>query len=167
MSENGIEVVKKRIVDWLETEKLRPKEIPDSNAHFNIVAHISNLGFNIIQRKDKKDNIFIGTNLNFTPQQISLFKGMNEAKRQSYFWNLRMRLLNSPNLGSFEIKPHAPQEISVVFISSKPIFYDGLSKDRLLNVLFDVHKAVMMTVWLLEETSGSTSTSSMPSTYIS
>jgi len=166
MNKRSADAVKKMIIDWLNAERFKSKEVPDQNAHFNIVAFISDLGFNIIQARDKEDSVFIGTNLNFTPQQISLFEGMNKAKKQSYFWALRMRLLNSPNLGTFEIKPKAPKEIDSIFISSKPIFYDGLTKDRLFCVLFDVHKAVMMTIWLLEEMSGATSTSSMPSTYV-
>lgn len=163
MSKTSIEVIKKKIIDWLNAEKFRHEEVSDQNAYFNIVVYVSNLGFNTIQRRDREDSIFIGTNLNFTPQQITLLKEMNTPKKQSYFWTLRMRLLNSPTLASFEIRPNPPEEVRTVFISSKPIFYDGLSKGKLFSILFDVHKAVIMTIWLLEQISGATTSSQMPS----
>ena len=83
----------------------------------------------------------------FTEEQLKLLKDMDEKKRQEFFWELRLALLKNNELGYFQIKPNPPHDIREVFISSRRLYYDGLTKDRLMTTI----KAIFMVIWMLEQ----------------
>jgi hypothetical protein len=63
---------------------------------------------------------------------------------------LRLALLRNNELGDFQIKPDPPNDIAEVFVASRRIFYDTLTKDKLISIIQIVYKEVMMIVWMLE-----------------
>ena len=147
--------VKEKILKWLKEENLSPKEIPDPNAYFNFGISVGGHPFHVIQNVRSIDSIFVGANLVFTPEQLSMLKdNMNKNKRQEYFWDLRMALLINNNLGDFQIKPNPPNEIREVFVSSKRIFYEALTKSTLIHAISSVFRATMMVIWMLERKAG-------------
>jgi len=143
--------MKEKIICWLKEEKLQPKEIADPNAYFNISITVGGLLLHVIQRTDQIDSITVGANLVFTEEQLKLLKDMDEKKRQEFFWELRLALLKNNELGYFQIKPNPPHDIREVFISSRRLYYDGLTKDRLMTTIFTIHKAIFMVIWMLEQ----------------
>ena len=162
----SIETIKNRITQWFQEEGFNPTEITDPNAHFNIVVTVANLPFNVVQDIRKRDSFFVGTRVTFTNNQLASFRRLSREKKQSYTWNLRMELLKNPGLGNFEIRHNPPKDISEVFISSRPIFYDAITKDKVISTIHTIFKAAMMTIWKLEEISGTRPTS-LQSPYIS
>lgn len=151
MSEK-VKETKEKILNWLKEEGLSPEEIADPNAYYNFGIKVAGGSpLNVIQHVHNIDSILIGTNLVLMPNQINLLKNnMDEKKRQEFFWNLRLTLLRNNELGDFQIKPNPPNDVREVFISSKRIFYDALSKDRLISSGYSVYRAVMEVVWMLE-----------------
>lgn len=157
MSLSSIDIVKGKIVDWLREEGFQFKEVDDSNAYFNLMTIVGGKPIHIFQNRGKKDSVAVISNLEFSPEQTKLFSKIGKAEKQSFFCNLRIALLARQSLGDFKIKPKPPEQIEQVFISSKPIYYDELTKSNLISTLYDIHKSVMMAVWLLEEATGAPS----------
>lgn len=89
-----------------------------------------------------------------TEEQLKLLRDMNVKKRQEFFWDLRLALLGNSELGDFQIKPNPPDDFRELFVASKRIFYDALTKDRLVSAISSVFKAVMMVIWMLERYAG-------------
>ena len=147
-----VETAKGKIVGWLREEGFQFKEIKDASAYFNIVTQVGRRAYHIFQNKGKIDSVTIASNLQFSNEQIDRFLKINRKEKRSFFSNLRIALLARETLGDFKVKPKPPEQIEQVFLSSKPIYYDGLTKDRFISTLYDVHKSTMMTLWLLEET---------------
>lgn len=147
-----IEAAKSKIAGWLREEGFQFKEIEDSNAHFNIMTQIGGKAYHIFQNKSKIDSITIASNHKFSSEQIEKFSKIKKEEKKLFFNNLRIALLARQALGDFKIKPKPPEQIEQIFLSSKPIFYDGLTKNRFISMLHDVHKSAMMTIWILEET---------------
>ena len=151
MSER-VKEVKEKVLNWLKEEAFSPEEISDANAYFNFNIKVAGRPLHVLQNVRSIDSIFAGANLVFTPPQLSLLKNsMDKKKRQEFFWDLRLALLGKTELGDFEIKPNPPDDVREVFISSKRIFYDALTKDRLIHAIGSVYKNVTMVVWMLEE----------------
>ena len=157
MSLSNIDIVKGKIADWLREEGFQFKEVDDSNAYFNLMTIVGGKPYHIFQNRGKKDSVTVVSNLEFSPEQIKLFSKIDQAEKQSFFCNLRIALLARQSLGDFKIKPKPPEQIEQIFISSKPIYYDALTKGNLISTLYDIHKSVMMAVWLLEEATGAPS----------
>jgi len=154
MSSEQIKEIKEKILNWLKEEKLQPREISDPNAYFNICITVGGLALHVIQKADQIDSIAVGANLVFTEEQLKLLENMSDKKRQEFFWELRLALLKNNELGDFQIKPNPPHDVKEVFISSRRLFYDGLTKDRLMTAIFTVYKAIFMVIWMLEQKAG-------------
>ena len=147
--------VKEKVLNWLKEEALSPEEVSDPNAYFNFGIKVAGKPLHVVQNVRSLDSIFVGANLVLTPPQLSLLKkNMDEKKRQEYFWDLRLALLTNSELGDFQIKPNPPDDVREVFISSKRVFYDTLTKDVLIHTIHNVYKAVTMVVWMLERYAG-------------
>lgn len=150
-----IEETKKRIMNWLNEENYSPTEVADSNAYFNFSAKVGRLSCNVVQNIRKLDSFVVGVNFNFSSEQIELLQKMGKKRRQEFFWDLRLALIRNNELGEFAVKPNPPENVKVVFISSRPIFYDALSKDRLVSGIHLILRTVWMIVWMLERYAGS------------
>jgi len=149
-----IKEIKEKVLTWLKEQAFSPQEMPDANAYFNFGIKVAGHPLHVVQDVRSLDSVFAGANLVLTTPQLSLLKNMDKQKRQEYFWDLRLTLLGNTELGDFEIKPNPPDDVREVFISSKRIFYDALTKDRLINAIGGVYKAVMMIIWMLERYAG-------------
>ena len=63
-------------------------------------------------------------------------------------------MIRNNELGDFGIRPSPPNDIREVFISSKPIYYDEISKSRLMSAIRVVYRTANEVVWLLEMNAG-------------
>ena len=150
-----VKEVKEKILSWLKEEAMSPEELADPNAYFNIKVKVRGLVFHIVQNVRNIDSLFVGGKLVLTPAQLSLLRNnMDEKKRQEFFWDLRLALLRNNELGDFQIKPNPPHDVREVLITSRRIFYDSLTKDRLISAILAVYKAIIMVIWMLERYAG-------------
>lgn len=150
-----IREVGEKVLKWLEEEGLSPEEVNDPDAHFNFNVKVAGRPFVVVQNLLSLDSVFVGANLVFTADQLTLLKKkMNKKKRKEYFWDLRLALLKNSELGDFEIKPNPPDDVREVSIFSKKIFYDTLTKDTLIHAIHRVYKAAIMVNWMLERHAG-------------
>ena len=146
-----IKEVKKKVLTWFREERFSHEEILDPNTHFNFGIKVSGSTLHVVQSVQNSDSIFVAANLILNPMQLDLLNKMSKNKRRKFFWNLRLALVSNKSVLEFLIKPNPPEDIREIFISSKRIFYDALTKDRLLSIIYDVYKAIIMTVWILEQ----------------
>ncbi len=143
--------VREKVLNWLKEEGLSPEEMEDPNAYFNFNVNVGGRPFNVVQNVLSLDSLFVTANLVFTPDQLTLLENkMNKKKRKEYFWDLRLALLKNSDLGDFDIKPNPPDDVREVFIYSKKIFYDALTKHKLLQAIHSAYKAYVMVIWMLE-----------------
>jgi len=150
-----VKEIKEKVLVWLKEEAYSPEDVVDPNAFFNFNIKVAGSPLHVVQSVRNIDSVFVGANLVLTPVQLDLLKNnMDKKKRQEFFWDLRLALLSNNRLGDFRIKPNPPDDVREVFISSKRIFYDALTKDRLINAISSVYKAIMMVIWMLERYAG-------------
>lgn len=160
------QLAKAKITRWLKEEGFEAKALKSKHTYFNLITKMGGDPYNIFQSKNKRDSVIISCRLRLTSEQKSLFSKMNKSEQRSFVWDLKMALLTRSSVGDFKLRPKPPLSMEAVFISSKPIYYDGLSKNTLFSTLFDIHKSAMMVQWMLEETSGATvSTKDVQSMY--
>ncbi len=155
-----IEAVKNRIRSMLSQEGFQIKEIKDANTHFNFMTEVGGLPYHVFQNINKRDNIFISGSFKIAPRQVDSFSKLEHTRKREFFWNLRISLLTRQALGDFKIKPKPPEKIEEIFLSSKPVFYDGLTKEKFFSTLFEIHKCAIMIRWMFEEAVGAESETS-------
>ncbi|MBE0516375.1 MAG: DUF2299 family protein [Methanophagales archaeon] len=138
-----IRSVKDKIGSWLREENIFPREALDPQAHFNFYIQLGNLNVNVVQKVDWRDSIVLGTTVFLGPLSGKIDQ-LNQEKKQGFFWDLSLELLKNEEIGDFDIKPDPPDTVSEVLIQSKPIFYDGLTKDRLMNSIYSLVKIMIL-----------------------
>jgi hypothetical protein len=136
-----IKRVRDKIGRWLQEENLSPSEALDPQALFNF--HIQPGNLNVVQMVDWRDSIVVGTNVLLGPLSAKINQ-LNRERKQEFFWDLSIELLKNEAIGDFDIKPNPPENVREVLLKSKPIFYDGLTKDRLMNTIYSMNKVMIM-----------------------
>ncbi len=143
--------VREKVLNWLKEEGLSPEEMEDPNAYFNFNVNVGGRTFNVVQNVLSLDSIQVAATAVFTPEQLTLLKNkMNKKKRKEYFWDLTLTLVKNSDLGDFDIKPDPPDDVREVLVCSRKIFYDALTKHKLLHAIHSAYKAYMMVIWMLE-----------------
>jgi hypothetical protein len=147
--------VREKVLNWLKEEGLSPEEMEDPNAYFNFNVNVGGRPFNVVQNVLSLDSICVTASLVFTPDQLTLLKHkMNKKKKKEYFWDLRLAMLKNSDVGDFDVKPDPPDDVREVFVCSRKIFYDALTKHKLLHAIHSAYKAYMMVIWMLERHAG-------------
>lgn len=154
MSTENIKETKEKIVNWLKEEACSPEEKPDPNTYFNISVKFGKLGCFIVQPVQKRDSLIVAVRLPIPSEQITLLKELNAEKKKDFFWDLRLSLLKNNELGDFKIEADSPEDIKAVVITSRPIFYEDLTKGRLISAIFAVTRAKLMVIWLPQKYAG-------------
>ncbi|RZN42943.1 MAG: DUF2299 domain-containing protein [Methanophagales archaeon ANME-1-THS] len=138
-----IKLVKDKIGRWLREENIFPQEALDPQAQFNFYVQHGTLNVNIVQKVDWHDSIVVGTHVILGPLSSKIDQ-LDYEKKQEFFWDLSLELLKNGDIGDFDITPDPPDNVREVLIKSRPIFYDGLTKDRLMNTMYAMFKAMIM-----------------------
>jgi hypothetical protein len=151
---------KQKIIDWLKEEGFSAEEKQDPNAFFNIAATKGGMGVNIVQNQPFNDSIFIGGNIAVSPEQQVSYKARSKEKKEEFIWDIQMNLARNNELGDFMLKPNPTENLETIFISSRRIYYEELTKGKLLASINIVFKSLVTTIWMLQKFTGT----HMPST---
>jgi hypothetical protein len=154
MPNEEINKTKQKIMDWLKEEGFSAEEKQDPNAYFNIQATKGGMGVNIVQNPPFNDSFFIGGNIAVNTEQQTIFKSRSREKREDFIWDLQINLLTNNELGDFMLKPNPPNDLQVIFISSRRIYFDELTKGKFLAIMNIVMKSVIMSIWKLQKFTG-------------
>lgn len=143
------EKVKENIQKWLLEEGFKIELQPNDKTLFDFLAtDMHGIKTHVIQPTLKPDQVAIIAVLNIDENQQSTLKAMENKERSRFLWDLRFGLLNS-GVGFSPISiPFKALEIS------KPIYYDGLTKDAFMEKLFDVRAALMFVFWTFDREFG-------------
>ncbi len=151
MPNEEINKTKQKIMDWLKEEGFAAEEKQDPNAYFNIQATKSGIGVNIVQNPPFNDSIFIAGNIAVAPDQQALLKSRSRDKREDFIWDIQMTLAANNELGDFALKPNPPEDMQIIFVSSRRIYYDELTKGKLFASINIVIKNVLLIIWKLQK----------------
>lgn len=146
--------VKQKIIDWLKEEACSPVEETDPNAFFNITAKVGKLGCQIVQPVNKTDSFIVAGRVVLPPEMLEIIKSMNSEKKTALFWDLRLSLVSNSELLDFQIESDTQEDIKAIGMSSRPIFYDSFTKERLFSAMFGVTRAVLMMMWMIQKHAG-------------
>jgi hypothetical protein len=143
------EKAKSNIQKWLLEDGYKIESQPNQNTLFRfVITDISGIKTIVAQPTLSLDQIVIGAGINFDDTQQNLLQTLENKERLDFLWDLRFGLLNL-NVGFLGVSlPLKGIEIS------KPIYYDGLTKDALLQKISEVKRAVIFVMWTFDRKFG-------------
>ena len=132
--DNGSDSLQSKIFDWLKEEDYKPnpkEDITDAN-DFLLDIFVQLVNITIAKPKSYK-RIVIGTGIILPDEDQNLYKSLNQKVRREFKFEVLKDLLTM-KLAFGSIPQDFEHEFKSIQIMDT-IYYDGLSKDRLFNVI--------------------------------
>ncbi|MCJ7443080.1 MAG: DUF2299 family protein [Methanotrichaceae archaeon] len=153
MPRTEIDDVMRKIKNWLLEESLFKEQIVDEQANYHYLLVFpanSGMGFRIVQPKAKDDSILVLTGINLDEKHYQAINSMPKAKRDELLWDIRFELLFK--LLDFTMMPSAEDVKAMNF--SRDIFFDGLTKNYLMEVIREGFRCNLFIIWKMNQLFG-------------
>ena len=153
MSSIVVEETRDKITAWLSQEGLFKEEVQVENLHFQLAAEFpaqSGRHLSIIQPKSHEDMIVVFSRIRLADLHQKALSAMPSKERERLLWQMRYYLLAQDS--SFEIEPGGGDLQSIRF--TREIYYDGLTKNRLMEAVRENFKCELYVVWKFQEIFG-------------
>jgi hypothetical protein len=142
-----------KIKTWLVQEGLFKEEVQVENLYFQLAAEFpvkSGRHLSIIQPKNHEDMIVVFSRIRLADAHQKALSAMPPKERDRLLWQMRYDLLFQDS--SFEIEPGGSDLQSIRF--SREIYYDGLTKNQLMQAIRENFKCELYVVWKFQEIFG-------------
>jgi hypothetical protein len=147
----SVQAVRLKIFGWLRDIKAEPENIIDKNAHFNIRYKIGAYYLIAAQPLTVGDAITLYGSSAPTDQQLAAaYKDFDETRHGEFMNDIKLYLLAMGEVGNYELKTNPQGRFVSLELQSKQIFYDGLTKDRLVSVSLELVKAMLAGALIFE-----------------
>lgn len=153
MTAQKIVETRDKIQSWLTQEGLFKETVQDENLHFHIAAeypahtgrHVS-----IIQPKNREDMIVVFSRIRLAEAHQKAIVAMPPKEKEMLLWQMRYDLLFQQS--SFEIESERGDLQGIHF--TREIYYDGLTKNKLMEAVRENFKCELYIVWKFQEVFG-------------
>ena len=149
---------KEKIKIWLVEEGLFKEEHEAENLYFQLSAEFpakSGRHLSIIQPKNHEDMIVVFSRIRLADAHQKALAAMPPKSKERLLWQMRYDLLFQDS--SFEIEPGGSDLQSIRFM--REIYYDGLTKNKLMEAIRENFKCELYVVWKFQEIFGEGQTS--------
>ncbi len=145
--------VRDKIKTWLVQENLFKEELEGEGLYFQIAAEYparSGRHLSIIQPQGREDMIVLFSRIMLAEVHQKAIQALPPQQKERLMWQMRYDLLFRQS--SFEIEPAGGDMRSIRF--TREIYYDGLTKDRLMEAIRENLKCELYVVWKFQEMFG-------------
>jgi hypothetical protein len=153
MANQAVIDVQEKVKTWLVQEGLFKAEDQPENLHFQIAAEFpakSGRHLSIIQPKSHEDMIVVFSRIRLADSHQRALLAMPPKEKERLLWQMRYDLLFQDS--SFEIEPGGGDLQSIRF--TREIYYDGLTKNELMQAIRINFKCELYVVWKFQEIFG-------------
>jgi hypothetical protein len=153
MSSKEVDETRDRIRAWLTQEALFKEELVEENLHFQLAAEYpakSGRHLSVIQPKNHEDMIVVFSRIRLADPHKKALSAMPPKERERLIWQMRYDLLFQDS--SFEMESEGNDLQSIRF--TREIYYDGLTKNKLMEAIRENFKCELYIVWKFQEVFG-------------
>jgi len=143
--------IKNMIEKWTNEEGIFKEEKFNDKADFHfIVEYPATRHVNIIQPKEKDDCILVLSGINLDDEFLKRLNKLGKKEKNAFMWDLRFGLLFRE--GQFNITPNVEEIKRIQF--TRQIYYDEMTKGKLMDVLNDNFKSFLFVIWKFQQKFG-------------
>jgi hypothetical protein len=140
--DNKIEFVKERIRTWLVDERFSPEEIKDDHSFYIFKINVYGTIMFVGHSTQFTDSISASASFDLTGEKDQrLLASMDERRRAEFVRDLAITMLSNNAIWYHLIRPSPPKEMRSFELASRRIYYDTLTKEKLMNAILDVRNA--------------------------
>ncbi len=153
MSIDNVDEARDRIKAWLAEEGLFKEEVSAENFYFQLAAEYpvkSGRHLSVIQPRGHEDMVVVFSRIRLADVHQEAISAMPLKARERLLWQMRYDLLFRDC--SFEMEPRGGPLQSIRF--TREIYYDGLTKNKLMEAIAENFKCELYVVWKFQEIFG-------------
>ncbi|MDQ1261384.1 MAG: hypothetical protein QG575_565 [Euryarchaeota archaeon] len=153
MTSQEVIETQEKIKNWLVQEGLFKSADQPENLCFQIAAEFpakSGRHLSVIQPKSHEDMIVVFSRIRLADAHQKALAALPPKERERLLWLMRYDLLFQDS--SFEIEPGGGDLQSIRF--TREIYYDGLTKNELMQAIRNNFKCELYVVWKFQEIFG-------------
>ncbi len=146
-----------KVRNWLVEEGFYKDKVADDKATFHFVAESPSKQaiIEVIQPKNREDQIILATKISLAEEHKSSLKNMPKDQREDLMWNIRFSLLFLNSGFSIQLSGENPEN----FQFTRELYHDGLSKQLFMDSLKEIDRCHLFIKWKLLQLFGKTSSS--------
>jgi hypothetical protein len=135
--------VGKTIEEWLDDEGFSVWKLADKKTSFSFkMTRDESPPLLVLQPQSKSDSLLVTTDVRLTDEDQEKLSSMPEKEKEFMLFDLKMVLLSTECRCQFTPSSKSWNLIRV----SKPVFYDGLTKDRFFETVDTVTRAASLVI---------------------
>jgi len=153
MPAKEIEDTCNKIIKWLNEEGIFKEKINDENLHFHVPVQFpsgSGRHLSVIQPKNREDMVVVLSRIMLADVHKLALQAMPRKERIKFLWNMRYSLLFQES--NFEMQPGGENLEGIQF--TREIYYDSLTKNKLMEAMRENFKCELYVVWKFQEVFG-------------
>lgn len=130
-----------KVIRWLKDEGYEPEDVTDMHpgtTYFAKVRINETSGFHVSFSTEQLDSVVISEIIVMDQDYQNAYKLLPALEQTNFFYDLKLALLQMNVMYSLENSFRELKSVAVV----KPIYFDGLTKDKFFDTVFTVHHAI-------------------------
>jgi hypothetical protein len=156
---NRIGDSKEKIKTWLIEERLSPEEVQNADAYFTFKINVYGTIMFVVHSTQFLDSFSVSASFDLTGEKDQIFlESMDMRKRSEFLRDLSIALLSNNGIWYHLVRPNPPKEMRSFELASRRVYYDTMTKEKVMNAVLDVRNASGIFTCLFERYSTSSIT---------
>jgi len=146
---------KERIRTWLNEERLSPEEVQNPGAFFTFKINVYGTIMFVVHSTQFADSFSISASFDLTGDKDQrILQTMDTRKRTEFLRDLSIALLSNNGIWYHLVRPNPPNDMKIFELASRRVYYDTMTKEKVMNAVLDVRNASGIFTCLFERYAG-------------
>ena len=152
MENYSIGEARAKIKTWLTEERFSPEEVQNQGAYYTFKISVYGTIMFLVHSTQFADSVSVSASFDLSSEKDQrILQAMDARKRIEFLRELSLALLSNNGLWYHLIRPNPPNEMKIFELASRRIYYDTMTKEKIMNAILDVRNASGIFTCLFEK----------------
>jgi len=152
LGNNTIGDARAKIRSWLTEERFSPEEVQNHGAYYTFKINVYGTIMFVVHSTQFEDSVSVSASFDLTGEKDQrILQTMDTTKRSEFIRELSLALLSNNGLWYHLIRPNPPNEMRIFELASRRVYYETMTKEKVMNAILDVRNASGIFTCLFEK----------------
>jgi hypothetical protein len=152
LGNNRIGDSQEKIKSWLSEERFTPEDVQNPGAFYTFKINVYGTIMFVVHSTQFIDSVSVSASFDLTGEKDQrILQSMDNKKRSEFLRDLSIALLSNNGIWYHLVRPNPPNEMRVFELASRRVYYDTMTKEKLMNAILDVRNASGIFTCLFEK----------------
>jgi hypothetical protein len=133
---------RERIRSWLVEERFSPEDVQNPGAYYTYRINVYGTIMFVVHSTQFVDSVSVSASFDLTGEKDQkILQSMDMKRRAEFLRDLSLTLLSNNGIWYHLVRPNPPEEMRVFELASRRIYYETMTKEKLMNAILDVRNA--------------------------